>query len=86
MGLQGIERVTNRSAASSPASVTAFVIASVARAAAAHPEVRAHRNWRRQLATHGHVDVTAIVEIPTAQCPFPLAHVLHDADARTCPI
>jgi pyruvate/2-oxoglutarate dehydrogenase complex dihydrolipoamide acyltransferase (E2) component len=68
-----------------PASVTAFVIASVARAAAAHPEVHAYRNWRGQLVTHQHVDVTTMVEIPTAHGLFPLAHVLHDADTRDVP-
>jgi hypothetical protein len=31
-----------------PWSLTAFVVASVARAAAAHPEVHAYRNWRGQ--------------------------------------
>jgi hypothetical protein len=34
---------------------------------------------------HQHVDITAMVEIPTAQGPFPLAHVLHDADVRDVP-
>lgn len=38
-----------------PGSLTAFVVASVARAAAAHPEVPAYRNWRGQLVTHRHV-------------------------------
>jgi pyruvate/2-oxoglutarate dehydrogenase complex dihydrolipoamide acyltransferase (E2) component len=68
-----------------PSSLTAFVIASVARAAAAHPEIHAYRNWRGQLVTHQHVDVTTMVEIPRAQGPFPQAHVLHDADARDVP-
>ena len=34
-----------------PSSLTAFVVASVARAAAAHPDVHAYRNWRGQLVT-----------------------------------
>jgi pyruvate/2-oxoglutarate dehydrogenase complex dihydrolipoamide acyltransferase (E2) component len=46
-----------------PSSLTAFVVASVARAAAAHPEVHAYRNWRGQLITHHHVDVGTMVEI-----------------------
>ncbi len=68
-----------------PSSLTAFVIASVARAAAAYPEVHAYRNWRGQLVTHQHVDVTTMVEIPRAQGLFPLPHVLYDADARDVP-
>jgi pyruvate/2-oxoglutarate dehydrogenase complex dihydrolipoamide acyltransferase (E2) component len=63
-------------------SFTAFVVASVARAAAAHPEVHTYRNWRGQLVSHRHVDVNTIVEIATPQGPFPLAHVVRDADVR----
>ncbi len=65
-----------------PATLTAFVVASVARAAAAHPDVHAYRNWRGQLVTHKYVDVTTIVEISTPQGPFTLPHVLHNADVR----
>jgi hypothetical protein len=65
-----------------PLSFTAFVVASVARAAAAHPEVHAYRNWRGQIVCHHHVDVTTIVEISTPQRLFPLVHVFHDADIR----
>jgi pyruvate/2-oxoglutarate dehydrogenase complex dihydrolipoamide acyltransferase (E2) component len=65
-----------------PASITAFVLASVARAAAAHPEVHAYRNWRGQLVTHRHVDVTTLVEVSTPKGPFPLAHIVRDADIR----
>ena len=65
-----------------PLSFTAFV-ASVARAAAAHPGVHAYRDCRGRLVSHRHVDVDTIVEVPTPQGPFPLAHVLHDADVRS---
>lgn len=65
-----------------PLSFTAFVVASVARAAATHPAVHAYRNWRGQLVSHRYVDVTTIVEIATAQGPFPLAHVIRSADSR----
>jgi hypothetical protein len=34
---------------------------------------------------HQHVDITAVVEIPTAQGLFLLAHVLHGADVRDVP-
>jgi pyruvate/2-oxoglutarate dehydrogenase complex dihydrolipoamide acyltransferase (E2) component len=69
-------------ASNPPLSLTAFVVASVARAAAAHPDVHAYRNWHGQLVTHHHVDVTTMVEIATADGPFGLPHVLHDADVR----
>jgi pyruvate/2-oxoglutarate dehydrogenase complex dihydrolipoamide acyltransferase (E2) component len=65
-----------------PLSVTAFVLASVGRAAAAYPEVHAYRNWRGQLVFHRHVDVATLVEVQTPQGPFPLAHVVRDADLR----
>jgi pyruvate/2-oxoglutarate dehydrogenase complex dihydrolipoamide acyltransferase (E2) component len=66
-----------------PLSFTAFVIASAARAAAEHPEVHAYRNWRGRLVTHRHVDISALVEVPTADGPFPLVHTVHDADIRS---
>lgn len=65
------------------ATLTALIVASVARAAAARPDVHAYRNWRGQLVTHRHVDVTTIVEISTPQGPFGLPHVLRDADLRS---
>ena len=68
-----------------PGSLTAFVVGSVARAAAAHPEVHAYRNWRGQLVTHHYVDVGTMVEISTPQGLFALPHVLRDADVRGVP-
>ena len=68
-----------------PWSLTAFVVASVARAAAAHPAVHAYRNWRGQLVTHRHVDVGTMVEITTPQGPFAMPHILRDADIRAVP-
>lgn len=68
-----------------PGSLTALVVASVARAVAAHPEVHAYRNWRGQLVTHHHVDVATMVEISTQQGPFAIPHVLRDADVRGVP-
>jgi pyruvate/2-oxoglutarate dehydrogenase complex dihydrolipoamide acyltransferase (E2) component len=69
-------------AAHPPLSMTAFVIAALARAAAAHPEVHAYRDWRGRLVRHRHVDVQTLVEVPTAQGPFGLVHVVRDADIR----
>jgi pyruvate/2-oxoglutarate dehydrogenase complex dihydrolipoamide acyltransferase (E2) component len=68
-----------------PLSLTAFVVASVARAAAAHPAVHAYRDWRGRLVQHRHVDVQTLIEVPTAQGPFGLVHVVRDADVRGVP-
>jgi pyruvate/2-oxoglutarate dehydrogenase complex dihydrolipoamide acyltransferase (E2) component len=88
-GLMDVDVTTaNRLLASHdpPWSLTAFVVASVARAAAAHPEVHAYRNWRGQLVTHHHyVDVATMVEISTPQGPIAIPHVLRDADIRAVP-
>ena len=55
--------------------MTAFVVASVARAAVAHPEVHAYRNWRGRPVTHQYVDEATMVEISTPQGPFAILHV-----------
>jgi pyruvate/2-oxoglutarate dehydrogenase complex dihydrolipoamide acyltransferase (E2) component len=68
-----------------PLSMTAFVIAAVARAAAVHPEVHAYRDWWGRLVRHRRVDVQALVEVPTEQGPFGLVHVVRDADVRDVP-
>ncbi len=66
-----------------PLSLTAFVIASLGRAAADHPQVHAYRNWRGRLVEHRHVDVQTLIEVPTDQGPFGLVHVVRDADLRS---
>jgi pyruvate/2-oxoglutarate dehydrogenase complex dihydrolipoamide acyltransferase (E2) component len=65
-----------------PLSLTAFIVASIARAAAAHPQVHAYRDWRGRLVQHRHVDVQTLVEIPTREGAFGLVHVIRDADIR----
>lgn len=65
-----------------PLSLTAFVVASVGRAAAMHPQVHAYRDWRGRLVEHRHVDVQTLIEVPTSQGPFGLVHVVRDADIR----
>src|SRR5664279_4148269 len=65
-----------------PLSLTAFVVASLGRAAAAHPQVHAYRDWRGRLVEHRHVDVQTLIEVPTDQGPFGLVHVVRDADIR----
>ena len=52
-----------------PLSFTAFVIASLGRAAAIHPEVHAYRDWRGRLVQHRHVDVQTLIEVPTSRRP-----------------
>jgi pyruvate/2-oxoglutarate dehydrogenase complex dihydrolipoamide acyltransferase (E2) component len=66
-----------------PLSLTAFIVASIGRAAAAHPQVHAYRDWRGRLVEHRYVDVQTVVEVPTSQGPFGLVHVIRDADIRT---
>ena len=58
-----------------PRSLTAFVVASVARAAATHPGVHAYRDWRGRLVIHEYVDVQTLIEVPTRRGPFGLVHV-----------
>ncbi len=65
-----------------PLSLTAFVVASVGRAAALHPQVHAYRDWRGRLVEHSYVDVQTLIEVSTAQGPFGLVHVVRDADVR----
>jgi pyruvate/2-oxoglutarate dehydrogenase complex dihydrolipoamide acyltransferase (E2) component len=66
-----------------PLSFTAYVVASLGRAAAAHPEVHAYRDWRGRLVQHRHVDVQTLIEVPTRDGPFGLVHVVRDADIRS---
>jgi pyruvate/2-oxoglutarate dehydrogenase complex dihydrolipoamide acyltransferase (E2) component len=66
-----------------PLSLTAFIVASLAKAVAAHPQVHAYRDCRGRLVEHRHVDVQTLVEIPTDQGPFGLVHVVRDADIRS---
>ncbi len=64
-------------------SFTAFVIASVARTAARHPEVHAYRDWRGRLVTVAGVDATVIVEVRDGDELFPLAALVTDAHSRS---
>lgn len=64
-------------------SFTAFIVASVARAAATNPSLHAYRDWRGRVVSHHHVDVTTMVEVPTRRGPWPLALMLPDADRRS---
>ena len=64
-------------------SLTAYVVVSVGRAVAAHPQVHAYRDFRGRLVRHDGVDIATIVEIATPDGLFPLAHVVRNAQDRT---
>lgn len=68
---------------STAVSFTAFVVATVARAAALHPEVHAYRDWLGRIVIHRYVDVTTLIEVDSNDGSFPLAHLIRDADIRT---
>jgi pyruvate/2-oxoglutarate dehydrogenase complex dihydrolipoamide acyltransferase (E2) component len=62
--------------------LTAFVVASVARAASEHPEVHAVRDLRNRLWTPHHCDVNVMVEVNLEDRSFPMNHVLRSAETR----
>jgi pyruvate/2-oxoglutarate dehydrogenase complex dihydrolipoamide acyltransferase (E2) component len=64
-------------------SPTAFVLACVGRAVAAHPEVHAYRGWSGRLVMHRHVDIATMVEVHTPDGVFPLAHPVRNAESRS---
>jgi pyruvate/2-oxoglutarate dehydrogenase complex dihydrolipoamide acyltransferase (E2) component len=66
-----------------PLSFTAFVVACAARAAAAHPEVHAYRDWRGRIVSHGFVDAGTLIEIDAPDGPVAIAHLVRDADVRS---
>lgn len=72
----------SRKVAEADLSFTAFVVAAVGRAAALHPEVHAYRDWLGRLVFPSFVDVTTLIEVETDRGPFPLAHLVRDADTR----
>ena len=64
-------------------SPTAFTLACVGRAVAAHPEVHAYRDWLGRLAIHPHVNIATMIEVPSSTGPFPLAYVIRNTERRT---
>lgn len=63
-------------------SFTAFMVATVARAAARHPEVHAYRDWLGRIVVHSYVDATTLIEVGAGGAVFPLAYLIRDADIR----
>jgi pyruvate/2-oxoglutarate dehydrogenase complex dihydrolipoamide acyltransferase (E2) component len=65
------------------ATLTAYLTASVGRAAAQHPAVHAYRDFLGRLVQHEEVAISTIVEVATSDGPFPLAHVVRNAQGRS---
>lgn len=65
-----------------PLSLSAYVVACAARAAARHPDVHAYKDWRGRLVVPSYVDVGVLLETPTPTGPLPMGHVLRDAHVR----
>jgi pyruvate/2-oxoglutarate dehydrogenase complex dihydrolipoamide acyltransferase (E2) component len=66
-----------------PLSMTAYLVACLARAIQRNPEVHGYRDWRGRIVIHEFVDVTVLVEVPTSQRPIAFPRVLQDAQARS---
>ena len=64
-------------------SFTAFVLACLGKAIAAHPEVHAMQDWFGRVVLFEDVDATAIVEVEVEGRPFALAHVVRAINRRT---
>ena len=63
-------------------SFTAFVLACLGRAVAAHPEVHALRDWRGRVVLFDDVDATTMVEVEVEDRQFALARVLRGINRR----
>ena len=65
-------------------SLTGFVVASVARAAAEHPAVHSYKDWRGRLISHRHVDVMIPLGVRNRRGPgsIDVPYVVSDADVR----
>jgi len=63
-------------------SFTAFVLACLGRAVAAHPEVHALRDWLGRSVLFDDVDATTIVEVSMQGRQFGLAHVVRAVNRR----
>lgn len=75
-------RLAAAAAAGRPPSLTAYVVAGVARAVAAETAVHALRDLRRRLVRFRTVDVNVMVEVELEERSFPMNHVVRAADRR----
>jgi pyruvate/2-oxoglutarate dehydrogenase complex dihydrolipoamide acyltransferase (E2) component len=62
-------------------SFTAYIVACLARAVAAHPILHAYRDWRGRLVVFSEVDVVTLIE--TEKGGVALPHVIRRADQRS---
>lgn len=62
-------------------SFTAYVVACLARAVAAHPHVQAYRDWRGRLVVFHDVDVVTMIEAETGAVALP--HIVRAANRKT---
>lgn len=72
----------HRSSSGEALSFTAFLLACLGRAVAAHPEVHALRDWFGRVVLFEDVDATTIVEVKVEGRPFALAHVVRGINRR----
>ncbi|HSJ45133.1 MAG TPA: 2-oxo acid dehydrogenase subunit E2 [Euzebyales bacterium] len=85
-GLIEVDVTTARERLTRPAhqvSFTAFVVATVARAVTAHPQVNARRVGHR-LVLFDDVDVVVTIERPVDGAPTPMPTILHGLDRQSC--
>ena len=73
----------HRARTGEPVSLTALLVACLARAAQRHPEVHALLDWRGRLAVPRQVDVALIVEAESPEGRVPLAFVLRNAECKS---
>jgi pyruvate/2-oxoglutarate dehydrogenase complex dihydrolipoamide acyltransferase (E2) component len=64
-------------------SFTAFLLACLGKAIAAHPDVHALRGWFGRIVLFEDVDATTVVEVEVDGRPFALAHVVRAINRRT---
>lgn len=65
----------------SPLSFTAFIVACLSRAIAAHPEVQAYRDWLGHLVIFEDADVVTMVEPQPGAVAIP--HIIRQANSKT---
>ena len=72
----------HRERAGESLSFTAFVLACLGRAVAAHPEVHAVRDWLGRVVLFEDVDATTMIEVKVEDRKFALAHVIKGINRR----
>jgi pyruvate/2-oxoglutarate dehydrogenase complex dihydrolipoamide acyltransferase (E2) component len=73
----------HRAATGETLSFTAYLIAALGQAVAAHPVVHSYRNLRGQLITFDDVDILTYIEIDLNGAKFPLGYILRGANRKS---